>query len=55
MGRLLIKKKTCPFLDEMSLAAAELVYLSRLKKGHVFFLINNLAFVLRLIERLLEN
>ena len=32
MGRLLINKKTCIyFLDEMSLAAAQLVHLSRLK------------------------
>ena len=42
MGRLLINKKTCIyFLDEMSLAAAQLVHLSRLKKGNVFFLISN--------------
>ena len=42
MGQLLIKKKSCPFLKEkMSLAAAQLIHQSRLKKGHVFFLISN--------------
>ena len=40
LGRLLIKKKTCPFFDA-GLAAAQLFHLSRLKKGHVFFLISN--------------
>ena len=34
------------FLDEMSLAAAQLVHLSRLKKGHVFFLISNRPFII---------
>ena len=31
-GWLLFKKKTCPFLDKMSLTAMHLVDLSRLKK-----------------------
>ena len=35
-GRLLIKKKMCPFLDEMSLDAALLVHQSRLKKDMSF-------------------
>ena len=33
------------FLDEMSLSAAQVVHLSRLKKGHVFFLISNQPYI----------
>ena len=35
------QEKDVSFLDEMSIAAAQLVHLSRLKKRHVFFLIGN--------------